>query len=77
MIRARPAAALALQMAVRVRPMAALALRMAIRVRQMAVRARPAAALVLPVVAMAGRWAPVGPVGSLGCLIPGGRLILW
>ena len=38
------------------------------------IRALPAAVLVLPVAAMAGRWAPVGPIG---CLIPGGRLILW
>lgn len=38
------------------------------------IRALPAAVLVLPVAAMAGRWAPVGPIG---CLIPSGLLILW
>ena len=38
------------------------------------IRALPAAVLVLRVAAMAGRWAPVGPIG---CLIPGGLLIPW
>ena len=32
------------------------------------------ALLVALLVDMVGRWVPVG---SIGCLIPGGRLILW